>query len=302
MLSKFYNRKQYLIGIDLSPGEVRLLQLKAGKSGMGIAKMGITDLARGAIIDGIIHKKAEVHSAIKQVMLAAGVDGGFAAIALPFNSVMTKQIRLAESLTAEECRTEMEANLDYYLPGVSGELCFDFMLADAQNGTLYAARQQQVSEYMAVVAEAGLTVKIVDIDAHAIMRGASLFIAPEQLAAILNVDIGSGHLIIFRQTEIIYNQSFNLEQLEQQIRSVLQFCQSTQRNLKLDSLVLSGKVSCLQELSRLANEFQFSIQLANPLSALILDKESDACSAAAEEISSRMLICCGLALRGSPSW
>lgn len=292
-MSFFILKKQSLIGIDLTADEIRLVKIAKHKTNSVLIDAAIRPISSGGMRDGKIQDPAKISRAIQEMLSQAGIKKGIAAIALPTNSAMIKRFQIPEGLTIAEWEAELVSRLDYYLPGMTEEVCYDYQMTTAQEMTFIAARQQQLTEYMRVVTNSGLDVKIVDITAHALVRGARLLI-DEPICLLIHLDQQESEFIVFQNEEIIFNQTFLTMHLEQQLQAIIQLFHSTHRDIKIETVLLAGKITT--NVCRFIKEnLQLTTKVADPLAKIA--KEANADILKFSDISSRMLLSCGLALR-----
>jgi Tfp pilus assembly PilM family ATPase len=273
------------VGLDINPDEIRLLQLKDTRSGWAVTSYAVEPLPVGAISDGKIRQPQIVRTALQNLVRATNTTGSPTAIALPANTVISQQIKLAACLSERQCEKQISHNLERYLPGVNEELCFDFMTTatsdnDYREIRLVASRLEQLRTYAEMVNNAGLQVKVVDVDAY----GKHVT-----------------QLMVFQQQHIIFSQQWqtmDLTQLPKALQRALHLCLANQSQLRIEHVLLSGKISALP--LALQNVFQQELALtptlANPFQAMSLAavNEDDL-----QQLATRFQICCGLATRDS---
>ena len=163
-----------LVGLDIQPDEICLLQARRGKRKIQIEKYAFTELPVGAVVNGNINQFDTVCLAIKKLVRETGTAKCETAIALPSCCVMTKRIQLPAYLRNNECEAEIRENLPRYLPEIADDLCFDFVSvseqAALQDILLVVARRRHLDLYATIVREAGLHVTRVDVDYYALLR------------------------------------------------------------------------------------------------------------------------------------
>jgi type IV pilus assembly protein PilM len=297
------------VGLDINPDEIRLLQLKDTRSGWAVTSYAVEPLPVGAISDGKIRQPQIVRTALQNLVRATNTTGSPTAIALPANTVISQQIKLAACLSERQCEKQISHNLERYLPGVNEELCFDFMTTatsdnDYREIRLVASRLEQLRTYAEMVNNAGLQVKVVDVDAYAMMRAAKFSLGetnPNAIVAIVDVGKHVTQLMVFQQQHIIFSQQWqtmDLTQLPKALQRALHLCLANQSQLRIEHVLLSGKISALP--LALQNVFQQELALtptlANPFQAMSLAavNEDDL-----QQLATRFQICCGLATRDS---
>jgi type IV pilus assembly protein PilM len=226
MLTRFLKPKP-LLGLSLHPDEIHLTQLNASQS---IEKSASRELPKGAISEGRIRQFEQVKAALQQLVEATQTQGHRVAIALPAQAVISKRLKLSNLLQPEECEIEINNRLNHYLPGIAGAICFDFVILGQSGGShqdvlLIAARQDQVSEYVEVVSQAGLQAHVVDIDAYAVMRGVQ-FLMRGVACHVVVIEIAKTltHVVMFHEQQLIFSQHFaikNIFQILDELRRVM---------------------------------------------------------------------------------
>lgn len=111
----------------------------------------------------------------RTLVSAAGCRGWPGAVALPAQSVLRQEIRMAASLTQTEREAELQDHLADYVPGAPpGRYCIDpipISKGSLEDQILLAAAEESLVHRTVAIAEnAGLVVRIVDIDEEAISR------------------------------------------------------------------------------------------------------------------------------------
>jgi type IV pilus assembly protein PilM len=294
------------VGLEINTDEIKLLQLRQIEQRYTIENYAIVPLQDEAIVDDKIKRFDWVQSALHAIVKETNTAGYPTAIALPANSVICKQIKLAACLSEWECEVEIRANLSRYLPGMAAELCFDFFIlpkasADYHDVLLVASRREQVQMYTTLVSAAALDVKIVDVDSHAWLRGAYLSLDPlfSQMTSVLGVcDIGRSmtRLMIFQQQQILFMQQWqtvDFPEWELQIQRVLQRFGAMHRQSPLALLLLSGEGE--HSVASLQDRLDIPVQTANPFQNMQQGHRISVSDL--QQIASRFQVCCGLVTR-----
>lgn len=264
-------------------------------------------LPEGCVIDGKIKKAEIIRSVLKQLISQAGVESASVAIALPSQSVINKQIKLPASLTEDELEAEIALNLKHYLPGIDDDLCFDFIDGgidgELRDVLLIATRVAQLNEYIHVIEDVGLNIKIVDVESFALMRAIYFGRAYNETIPVLNISPAHSYFTIFKNKEILFHQQLshtNKRDIIQQLKLALQLFYSTHHHAPIEAIFLCGKASMLADIEwMIKNELKLKTEFPNPFSSMltsIVDAEE------LKMIAPQMLVSCGLALRDASVW
>lgn len=298
-------KSRTLIGLDIQADEIRLLQVRQVKQKFIVDNVAVVALSPGALVEGKIQQFENLRVPIRELVERLKIHHYPVAIAMPAHCVISKRVQIAAGLQDIEREVEISTNLYHYFPGMTEELCFDHIVLGAHNAEeddvlLVAARYEQLQSYVSVVERAGLTVKIVDVDIYALVRGLHFILAPANLDVIALLEVGAmgTQLIIFSRHEVIFSQQFsttNITELEIQLKRTLH------RTVEIKKLFLSGNMEKLVAIApNIQRELSIEVHYVNPFQAMSLTLKLN--HEAVESLASRMLLSCGLALRKIPSW
>lgn len=298
-----------LIGVDIQPEEIRLVVLRKQHGQFRIEHLQVINLLAGAMNDGKIMQPEKISAALSEWAHATDNQGNAAAIALPAHCVISKKIPLAPGLQALEQEAEIAAQLTTYFPGTAEPLCFDFayLKNDLQQDyfLLVAARSERLNQYTDVVSQAGLTVKIVDVDMYALARGMSYALSCEdkiKTMAILNVDFSLAQFEVVHQNEVLVFQQLNqIEEIKlvEEVKRIRQSCLSAHSYLEIEIIYLSGSSPHLVKIAQsIHQKCGIEVELVDPFKHMLFADHLN--EEACRHVSPRMLISCGLATRSMP--
>ena len=111
MLSLFSKKQPKLVGVDISPTSVKLLELSKHGEKFHVDCYGVAPLYPDAMVESDIKDISAVGDAIKLVVSRSRTTCRHAIIAVPGSSVITKTIQLDNHLDEEEI--EAHVHLDH---------------------------------------------------------------------------------------------------------------------------------------------------------------------------------------------
>jgi type IV pilus assembly protein PilM len=301
LFSLLKSKPKPLVGLDIQDNYLRLLQIKPFKQSFSVEKLAVIEVKNDAVIGRKIKDASAVLAALQEAVHLTNAHGLSVAIALSHNNVITQRIKLPVDLNDQEVEAELVNNLSQFFPGISGELCFDFVrLGDArdeQEIVVTAARQDEVYDAIELADQAGLKVKIVDVDTFALMRAAYFGHADKSFIAILEVNILAARFIVLQQHEIIWSQQLEKTNLIRQLESTLQLFYSIHKTTQISELILSGPQEILQEIALIMQkESDLEIKFANPFTTMTFAPEIR--NENLMRLAPQLLVSCGLAMRG----
>ncbi len=233
MLGLFKKKANTLLGIDISSTSVKLIELSRSGSRYKVEAYAVEPLPPNTIVEKNIAELETVGQVIARLVTKARTGVKHAAVAVAGSAVITKTIEMEAGLSDEELENQIKIEADQYIPYPLEEVAIDFEVqgatarsADRVNVLLAACRKENVEVREAALALAGLTAKVVEIEAYSLERAYGLL--AEQLGngeedlTVAVVDIGATMmtLSVLPNGQTIYTreQLFGGKQLTDEIQ------------------------------------------------------------------------------------
>jgi type IV pilus assembly protein PilM len=167
-----FGRRKTTVGLDVGSGLIKIAVIDHSKGTPELVKVAITKLQPDAIVEGEVMDPGIVSDAIRAALDNAGVSGKHIVTAVGGRDVMVKKIQ-TERVKEKQARELMRWEAEQHVPDVeSVELDFqildDSKNADEMNVLLVAAKRDLVDAKLRILADAGVTPSIVDVDAFAL--------------------------------------------------------------------------------------------------------------------------------------
>ncbi|MCU1749003.1 pilus assembly protein PilM [Pseudomonas sp. 6D_7.1_Bac1] len=233
MLGLFNKKNRTLLGIDISSTSVKLLELSRAGTRYRVEAYAVEPLPANAVVEKNIAELEGVGQALSRVLLKAKTSVRNVAVAVAGSAVITKTIEMDAGLGADDMESQLKIEADQYIPYPLEEVAIDFEVQGASHRhpervdvLLAACRKENVEVREAALALAGLTARVVDVEAYALERSIGLLSA--QLAGVHErptmavVDIGATMttLSVLSKGRIIYTreQLFGGRQLTEEIQ------------------------------------------------------------------------------------
>jgi len=238
-------KKPSLLGIDISSTSVKLVELSQTETGYRVESLAVEPLPANAVAEKNIEDVEAVGETLSRAIKKSGTKCRLATLAVPGSSVITKVITMPASLSDSEMETQIELEADQYIPYPLEEINLDFQVLGETQGNpetvdvlLAASRSENVETRTAIAEIAGLTTKIIDVEAYTIEKAAQLLTArPQAVAtednedednqrpaesfvlAVLDVGATMTSLNVIENNELIYTreQAFGGKQLTEEI-------------------------------------------------------------------------------------
>lgn len=315
MLFSFLSLKHpSLVALDIQERDIFLIKINKLNKDKPILAAVSLPLAEGIIRDGRVIEYDSLVLALSQLVRQTKTQGFGAAIAISNQYVMSKQVSLPFMAQEAEYEAEICANRDKYLPGVTGDVYFDYCFlpsaSHSQAIQFVAAKSDMVDDYVNAVNQSGLKVKIIDIDCYAIARVLSACTALTH-KTVGFIDIGPTYLRILylQDKQIIFTQQLNiqfpwvdaLKIISQQVLRSIQMCCAAFKPIQVDQLYLVGTSLLSQEfLYKVSQQLAIPVDIPNFHTCFTLSEDMN--TSHFSDIAMRSFVGLGLALRECPTW
>ncbi|MBI3180841.1 MAG: type IV pilus assembly protein PilM [Myxococcales bacterium] len=224
------------LGLDIGSTGVKMIQLKEqrrrGQLGFALQSFGMKPLPPEAIVDGALMNSTAIVQAIQELMGELKVKNKDVAIGVSGHSVIIKKISMPR-MTQEELEESIQWEAEQYIPFDVKDVNIDTQILnpEANDATgqmdvlLVAAKKDMINDYTTVVAEAGLSPTVVDVDAFAVQNMFSVNYdvpANETLvlinagASVTNINILSAGNTVFTRDVTIGGNQFT-EEIQKQL-------------------------------------------------------------------------------------
>ena len=222
-----------LLGIDISSTSIKLLELSRSGGGYRVESYSVEPLPPNAVVERNIADVDLVGQAIGRAVKKSGTRTKFAACAVSGSAVITKVITMPADLSEDEMETQIQLEADQYIPYPLEEIRLDFEVlkpseqeANKVEVLLAASRSDNVEVRVAAMELAGLTAKVVDVEAFALENSVGLIAenlpggSEGSIIAVADVGATLTTLSVLQDMKIIYSreQQFGGRQLTEEIQ------------------------------------------------------------------------------------
>jgi len=174
-LIPLFKRSRYTIGLDIGSGLVKAAVVDHSGDVPRLTRLASRPLRSDAIVDGEIMDPPRVAATIRGVVEDLDIRGRSVVTAVGGRDVIVKKVRLPRT-TAADARETLRFESAQYIPFGAENVQIDFQILDpAGEGPqmevlLVAAKRELVNQRMALIADAGLSAAVVDVDAFALFN------------------------------------------------------------------------------------------------------------------------------------
>ena len=228
----FTRKKPPLIGLDISSTTVKIMELSKTGSSYRIEAIGVEPLPTNAVVEKNVVEVEAVAESVKRALNKSKIKSRNAAIAVAGSAVITKKITMPATLSEDEMEGQIQLEADQYIPYPLEEVNLDFQILGETEGNpetvdvlLAACRSENVDDRVAAVELAGLTAKIVDIEAYTIETVFAALASQmpdegmDKTIAIVDIGATMTNLSVIKNHKLIYTreQNFGGKQLTEEI-------------------------------------------------------------------------------------
>lgn len=233
MLGLFTKKANTLLGIDISSTSVKLLELSRSGGRYKVEAYAVEPLPPNSVVEKNIAELEGVGQALSRVVAKARTGVKTAAVAVAGSAVITKTIEMDGGLSDDELENQLKIEADQYIPYPLEEVAIDFEVqgvsarnAERVDVLLAACRKENVEVREAALALAGLTARVVDVEAYALERAFGLLgdqlggNADELTVAVVDIGATMTTLSVLHHGRTIYTreQLFGGRQLTEEIQ------------------------------------------------------------------------------------
>lgn len=164
-------KKSDLFGLDIGSSAIKAVQLRPTGETYAVTAVGRVSLPPDVIADGAIKDPPVVIQSIQEAVAKAGITSKDAVIAISGRELIIKKVQIPQ-VPEKDVPDVVQLEAEHHIPFAIDEVFLDYQTVGQQDGTmdliLVAVKKTKVTEYVSVVAEAGFTARIVDVDGFAL--------------------------------------------------------------------------------------------------------------------------------------
>jgi type IV pilus assembly protein PilM len=162
-----------------------------------------------------------VGQAIARAAKRAGTRSRDVAIAISGDAAITKVIQMPRTLKENELEAQVEMQADQYIPFPMDEVSYDFEVLgtsdkdpESMDVLLVATRTENVDQRRAAVTAAGLTARLVDVEAFALENACRLMTHQmpdggiDRTVAVVDFGASSTTFSVLRNLKVVYTRDF----------------------------------------------------------------------------------------------
>ena len=196
-------KSKQIVGLDIGSSSIKAVELKATKAGYELVSFGMESLAPDTVVDGAIMDAPQVANAISKIFDAERIKTKNVATSVSGHSVIVKRVPLP-LMTEEELYDRIPSEASQHIPFDIADVNLSYQLLESMDSQmdvlLVAVKKDKILNHTNVLAQAGKTPMIVDIDAFALQNCFEVNYEPDsaQTVALLNIGASVMNINIVR--------------------------------------------------------------------------------------------------------
>lgn len=226
-------KRPSLIGIDISPSSVKVLELSKEGAQYRVERYAVEPLPQNAIVELAITEIEQVAQTVARAVKRSGTRNRRAALAVPAAHVICKVIQAPANMTDRDLQAQIEMDAERYIPYPLNEVNLDFQrLGPSEAGPeesdvlIAACRKEIIDDYMAVLQGCGMTAEVIDIETYALENAYGLIAhgmaggGMERTVAIFDIGATKMTLNVMHDLHSVYTHDHNFggRQLTEEIQ------------------------------------------------------------------------------------
>jgi len=193
-----FRKAKAVVGLDIGSSAVKAVELKTAGRAFKVVAYGRETLPADSIVDGAIIDAAAVADAIKRLFEKRKIRTKDVAASLSGNAVIVKKITLP-LMTDAELAESIYWEAEQYIPFDIQDVNLDYQVLERGDSAgkstmevlLVAAKKEKIADYTGVIAQAGRTAVVLDVDAFALQNAYEANYGVEAGAVVVLLNVGA---------------------------------------------------------------------------------------------------------------
>ena len=171
----FFGRNKVTAGLDIGSGLIKLVVIDHSKAQPEIVQVVTSPLVPDAIVEGEIMDPVLVADTIRSLVQSVGLKGKRIVAAVGGHDVIVKRIQM-DRMSQEDAREVIRWEAEQHVPFDMENVQLDFQILDPEGDSaqmsvlLVAAKKELIDNRLNLLADAGLTPALMDVEAFALQN------------------------------------------------------------------------------------------------------------------------------------
>jgi type IV pilus assembly protein PilM len=215
-----FSKSKPVVGLDIGSSAVKAVELAPAGKSYKVAAFAVEPLPPDSIVDGAIIDGTAVAEGIRRLFATGAFKSRDVAASLSGNAVIVKKINLPV-MTEAELADSIFWEAEQYIPFDVQDVNLDYQILDpgtceSSKGTmdvlLVAAKKEKIADYTGVIAQAGRTPVVVDVDAFALQNAyeVNYGIEPDAVVVLLNAGASAININIVSGDQSLFTRDISI--------------------------------------------------------------------------------------------
>jgi type IV pilus assembly protein PilM len=210
-----------LVGLDITTSSIKLIELSMSGGQYRVEAYAAEPTPQNAVNEQTIVDAEAVGEVVRRCIKRSGTRSREVAIAINGDAAITKVIQMPRHLRAADLEAQVEMQADQYIPFPMDEVSYDYEVigpsekdAESIDVLLVASRTDNVAQRRSAVVAAGLTTRIVDVEAFALENACRLMTHQmpdggiDHSVAVVDFGASSTTFSVLRNLKVVYTRDF----------------------------------------------------------------------------------------------
>jgi type IV pilus assembly protein PilM len=259
-----FRRVKSLVGLDIGSSAVKAVELKPVGKTYKVSAFGSEPVPPDSIVDGAIIDGGAVADAIRRLFDGRGIKTKDVAASLSGNAVIVKKITLPV-MTEAELAESIYWEAEQYIPFDIQDVNLDYQILDSGTGggkgtmdvLLVAAKKEKIADYTGVIAQAGRSAVVVDVDAFALQNAyeVNYGIQPGAVVVLLNAGASATNINILNGDQSVFTRDISIggnaytEALQKELNLPFELADQLKRGVPVDGMTFDEARPVLRAVS-----------------------------------------------------
>src|ERR1700726_1095903 len=209
-----------LVGRDIGSSAIKAVELQSPKAGYELVSFGMEPLAQDTVVDGAIMDAPQVANAISKIFDTQKIKTKNVGSSVSGHSVIVKRVPLP-LMTEEELFDRIPSEASQHIPFEMADVTLSYQLLESMDSQmavmLVAVKKDKILNHTNVLAQAGKTPVVVDIDAFGLQNCFEINYEPAAGrtvrllnigASVMNINIVRGGIPLFTRDVSVGGNQF----------------------------------------------------------------------------------------------
>jgi type IV pilus assembly protein PilM len=220
-VTRVFRKSKTLVGLDIGSSAVKAVELKPAGKSYRVTAFGTQPIPPDSIVDGAIIDAGAVADAIRRIFEGQkAFKAKDVCASLSGNAVIVKKITLPV-MTESELAESIYWEAEQYIPFDIQDVNLDYQILDAGAGPesrgsmevlLVAAKKEKIGDYTSVIAQAGRTPVIVDVDAFALQNAyeVNYGLEADRVVVLMNAGASAININILQGDQSVFTRDISM--------------------------------------------------------------------------------------------